>query len=141
MRSFLRCAIIATLVSCGSSWKTCDQENGYCGDDEGYYDTDGDGHDDPAYLGDDCDDNDAAVYPGAPPSCDGITVDANCDGVEDILKCDVDGDGMTPEDGDCNDYDVDAYAGAPELCDEVDQDCDGVYDASEPDCGGSDTGV
>lgn len=138
MRMRVRTLLLALLVACSASWEPCDKSNDYCGDPEEFYDSDGDGYEDYAYSGEDCDDLDASVYPGAPPSCDGVTFDADCDGVQDILKCDIDGDGVTPEDGDCNDYDVDTYAGAPELCDAVDQDCDGVGDATEPDCVGSD---
>lgn len=142
MRAFLlRTALVAAIVSCGSSWEQCSKENDYCGESEEFYDTDGDGYEDRAYAGEDCDDLDASVFPGAPPSCDGTTFDADCDGVQDILKCDVDGDGMTPEDGDCNDYDADAFAGAAELCDAVDQDCDGTADPAEPDCASDDSGV
>lgn len=38
---------------------------------------------------------------------------------------DVDGDGVTTEDGDCDDTDATVNPGATELCDDVDQDCDG----------------
>ena len=56
-------------------------------------DLDGDG-----YLeGDDCDDNDASIYPGAVETCDGV--DNNCDGtvdegVTDTFYTDADGDGF-----------------------------------------------
>lgn len=80
----------------------CDQVDNNCNDqvDEGiggqvlYLDADGDGYGDPASevdacsliegyitVGDDCDDGDAAVYPGAAELCDGI--DTDCDEVVD----------------------------------------------------------
>jgi hypothetical protein len=68
----------------------------------------------------DCDDQKAYVYPGAPDSCDGI--DQNCDGVDGI---DADGDGWSACDRDCNDFNPDIYPTAPEIfCDGIDQDCD-----------------
>ncbi len=48
-------------------------------------DSDGDGHGDNLCIsghGDDCDDTNNAIYPGATEACDGV--DADCDGVADI---------------------------------------------------------
>lgn len=97
--------------------------------------------------GDDCDDTDAAVHPGAEEHCDGV--DEDCDGIvdEDAVDmaewwADEDGDGhgtgslwacampdraVVPGEAaeDCDDTDPAVYPGAPELCDDVDQDCDG----------------
>ena len=50
-------------------------------------DTDGDGFDDPGCGGDDCDDTDSSVFPGAPEVCDGV--DSDCDGVPDGFDGDV----------------------------------------------------
>ena len=73
--------------------------------------------------GGDCDDGDAASYPGASEVCDGE--DNDCDGAADE-DFDVDGDGYAGCWDDCNDASVLIYPGAPESClDIVDSDCDG----------------
>jgi predicted outer membrane repeat protein len=105
-------------------------------------DADGDG----AVAGDDCDDADPAVHPGADELCNGA--DDDCDGEVDeddavdapIWYVDADGDGYgdpdsafpscdTPTDGiaaagDCNDASARAYPGAVEICDGGLTDCD-----------------
>ncbi len=111
-----------------------------------FEDTDSDGYGDPAAIdvdceqpqgfvdnGEDCDDGDATVNPGAEEvSCDGV--DNDCDGeVDDSQSDDEDADGHTPCDGDCDDGDADSYPGAPEICDGVDNDCDGSVPADEGD--------
>jgi len=90
-------------------------------------DADGDGYTDASCGGDDCDDADAATYPGAAEACDGVP-DNNCDGILDATDSDADGDGVTPCAGDCDDGDPLTYAGAPEQCDGLDNDCDGAVD-------------
>ncbi len=94
----------------------------------------------------DCDDTDAAVYPGAVEICDGL--DNNCDGAVDegltsLFYQDADSDGhgdlfnvtagCTAPDGyvssntDCNDNDASIYPGAAEIpYDGIDQDCSGA---------------
>ncbi|HCP47361.1 MAG TPA: hypothetical protein DIU15_15065 [Deltaproteobacteria bacterium] len=70
----------------------------------------------------DCDDDDAAVNPGATELCD-ATEDLNCDGS--VAFEDADGDGFAAcIEGGC-DNDPDRYPGNEELCDSVDSDCDG----------------
>ena len=85
----------------------------------------------------DCDDQNTAVYTGAPDDgcdlvdsdCDGDLLegepDADGDGVADCADDDVDGDGFSPVDGDCDDDDPAINPDAEELCDELDSDCDG----------------
>ncbi|WP_235296784.1 MopE-related protein [Portibacter marinus] len=111
-----------------------------------YVDADNDGF----YNYEDCDDRNAASYPGAVEICDGL--DNNCDGLidEDLeiftyyLDSDDDGYGTleqsidtcvnTPPVGystmafDCDDLSADSYPRAEEVCDGKDNDCDGYID-------------
>ena len=78
----------------------------------------------------DCDDDDAAVFPGAEDVC-GDGVDQDCDGADAVCPSDPDvdddGDGVTENEGDCDDADGTVFPGAEEVCgDGVDQDCDGA---------------
>ncbi|MCB9676936.1 MAG: hypothetical protein H6737_17605 [Alphaproteobacteria bacterium] len=112
-----------------------------------FEDADGDGHFPPW----DCDDDDPAVFPGAPELCN--DVDDDCDfevdeGLPTIdLYVDGDGDGvggagpialcdafygLSTVSGDCDDDDPDAYPNAPELCNGADDDCDGTADEGAP---------
>ncbi|MFH1466160.1 MAG: MopE-related protein [Pseudomonadota bacterium] len=103
----------------------------------------------------DCDDQDAAVHPGADEICNGV--DDDCDGLTDpdassdapTWYTDGDADGYgdpdnssrscaqpggTVADGDdCDDGDPGVHPGAEETCDEVDQDCDGAVDEDATD--------
>ena len=72
-------------------------------------DIDGDGF----VTADDCDDNNAAVNPGAIEICD--LIDNNCDAVIDE-GFDLDGDGFTSCNGDCNDNDPTVWIG--QVCDD-----------------------
>jgi large repetitive protein len=108
-----------------------------------YQDADGDRYGDVAtatsaceapagFLGDatDCNDTDAATYPGAPESCTDTT-DRNCDGFPGAT--DADGDGVTACE-DCNDGDARISPLATEICDAnlSDEDCDGLADDADP---------
>ncbi len=128
-----------------------DGEDGVDG--SGPVDADGDGYTNE----DDCDDDDPSVNPGAEEDCS--ETDRNCDGDptadavdRSIGFADGDGDGYgDPEqpidacdpdvavvvDGtDCNDEDDRINPGEAEVCDgEVDEDCDGLVDAEDPDLG------
>ncbi len=124
-----------------------------------YADADGDGHGDPGVFleaceappdhvagADDCDDGDAAAFPGAVEVCDGD--DDDCDGAADdgldrsAWYADADGDGYgdaaSPTDAcaapaghvadatDCDDTDGAVNPAATEVCDNgADDDCDG----------------
>ena len=90
---------------------------------------------------DDCDDNDAAVNPGAIEICDD-GVDNNCDGDIDEgcttpVNDDVDGDGYNASVDDCDDNDAAVNPGMLEACDDgVDNNCDGDIDEG---CGTTDS--
>ena len=99
--------------------------------------TDKDGDDDGfltlAAGGDDCNDSDPAVHPGAEELCD--NVDQNCNHVVDeaVYMCeysDNDFDGFTPRGGDCDDYNALANPDQVEQCNGFDDDCDGEVDES-----------
>jgi len=119
-------------------------------DDTGVFgDADGDGY----ALGDDCDDDDASVYPGASESCDGE--DEDCDDVIDedavdgltyYADADADGygdpgaaltsceavDGYVSDGSDCDDVDPLVNPAADEICDGADNNCDSLVDDDDP---------
>lgn len=97
----------------------------------------------------DCDDNNAAINPGAEESCsDGI--DNNCNGKVDnadpnavacpVMCTDIDGDGYSIEGGacgamDCDDSNPDVNPGAMEMCgDGIDNNCDARVDSADSLC-------
>ncbi len=123
-------------------------------------DMDGDGHDAIEFGGTDCDDDDAAVNPGATETClrEG---DEDCNGLADgddpdaegleFLYPDADGDGFGDKSGkavrgclniepgvidnsDCDDDNEKVNPQQLETCEtEYDDDCDGLFNANDPD--------
>ena len=130
-----------------------------------YPDGDGDGHGNPAtplticadpgggYVleGDDCDDADPTVHPGADEACNDR--DDDCDHLVDeeptvdpltwtfdgdndgygsdttaVEQCVSPGEGFVIEGGDCDDTEPEVYPGAPEWCNDRDDDCDDLVD-------------
>ncbi len=115
-------------------------------------DEDGDGYVTPEWGGDDCDDTDADINPGADEICD--EVDDDCDDVvdEDALDgytwCaddDLDGfgtpdttytscdqpEGFVADCTDCDDSDGGVNPAEDEVCDGIDNDCDGDVDEDD----------
>ncbi len=84
-------------------------------------DADGDGY---SNATGDCDDDNAAAWPGATEVCDGL--DTDCDGTMDDSELDEDYDGWLVCEDDCDDADANVYPGAEEICDDKDNDCDGA---------------
>jgi hypothetical protein len=95
----------------------------------GCVDADGDGHFaiDPVSCpqGDDCQDTNFDVHPGAPEiACNGLDDDCDPATPDDPNPTDADGDGVTVGCGDCNDHDASVHPGAVEIvCDHIDNDC------------------
>ena len=137
-----------------------------------YADSDGDSYGDAAttdidceqptgFVADytDCDDTDAAQFPGADELCNGE--DDDCDGrtdeddATDVLTwyADADGDsygdaattdidcdqptGFVDDDADCDDSDAAVNPAATEACNGVDDDCDGLTDDEDAHAGGT----
>lgn len=102
--------------------------------------------------GEDCDDTNAAVHPGAVEVCDDADNDCNRlvdDGVLLVWYGDADGDGYGSDSfaveacsapanhvanaEDCDDLDADVSPAAPEVCNTLDDDCDGLVDDADDD--------
>ena len=120
----------------------CDTDYGECSHDP--LDSDGDGYfaaevGGTTCAGNDCDDSDADVNPGAAVGCTASDMDCS-----DLPDNDDDGDGYVRgaaagalEDcggDDCDDADAAVNPGAANLCALTDQDCDGVNDCAAPEC-------
>jgi hypothetical protein len=135
-------AIALSLAACRST-NGKDVDTAGTGGDDSLTDSDGDGY----FADDDCDDDDAAVHPGATEVCDGL--DNNCDGETDegvgtTYYADGDGDGYgdagvteeacaRPADfvesgTDCDDANEDVHPAAAERCNGIDDNCDGNID-------------
>ena len=114
---------------------TCDEVLG-CTD--GCPDADGDGHEDAACGGDDCDDTDPGIHPSAAEVCDAEGLDEDCDPA--TLGDDADGDGHVSDrccngrgtarvcGDDCDDGMSGVHPGVPDNCNARDDDCDGATD-------------
>jgi hypothetical protein len=110
----------------------CDEATDTCAD---CMDLDGDGRSAAECGGDDCDDDDANVFPGNREVCDLEGIDEDCDpstfgdrdadrdGYEDAACCNGAACG-----GDCNDSAPNVHPTAPEVCNGRDDDCDGSVD-------------
>ena len=114
-----------------------------------YIDYDEDGHGTDAFTlvacnqpdgwvdnADDCDDADAAFYPGAPEDDCTDPLDYNCDGSSGYT--DVDGDGFAACE-DCDDSEPGVHEDSIEVCDGLDNDCNGFIDGADPGLTGATT--
>ena len=95
-------------------------------------DADQDGHADQACGGDDCDDGNASIHPGAQEIC-GDGIDQDCAGGDLPCTCpDSDQDSHADQacgGDDCDDTNASIHPGAEEICgDGIDQNCDGRDD-------------
>ena len=127
LRIFLLVSLCGVLGSCGGSGAECS-------------DADGDGYFSVLCGGDDCDDSDPRIHPGALEVCDPDFVDEDCDpstlGDEDR---DRDGflattcgnyqpNGTLLTGDDCDDTNPDVHPNQAEVCNGIDDNCDGRID-------------
>jgi hypothetical protein len=78
----------------------------------------------------DCDDTNAAIFPGAVEACNGV--DDDCVRGVPAAEADDDGDGFRVCAGDCDDASSAINPAAQEVCDAVDNDCDTLVDSLDP---------
>ncbi|MEO0324980.1 MAG: MopE-related protein, partial [Myxococcota bacterium] len=128
---------VAGLAPCD---ETCLEAEARCATCEETGDADGDGVVGPACGGPDCDDTNAAVFPGAREVCDAGNVDEDCDpsttgaldrdgdGQTDARCCNARSDGVLACGQDCNDASPRVAFGRSEVCDGIDNDCNGIID-------------
>jgi hypothetical protein len=103
-------------------------------------DADGDGYDSIECGGDDCDDTDPRIHPGAVEICDPDHVDEDCD-PSTLGDRDLDGDGYIDErcgnyqpngtlllGNDCDDTNPDVHPHQAEVCNGIDDNCNGLVD-------------
>jgi len=153
--AILTAALVLALSACRTDPKT---DTAPPTDDTGpdIVDADGDGY----AAGDDCDDGDAGIHPGADETCNGL--DDDCDGEIDeeaidasTWYADVDtdgfgdfdnattacdpGEGWVQDSTDCDDSDPAVNPDATEICDSIDNDCDGLIDDADDSVTGTDT--
>lgn len=114
-----------------SSGQVCDPAMDACVDPDCVNpDADGDGEPSVACGGADCDDNDAARFPGNTEVCDAEGVDEDCDATT-FGTTDLDRDGYIDArccngstcGNDCDDTRPFVNPGSPEVCDALDNDC------------------
>ena len=120
--------------------QTCVESTGRCTACPTAEDADGDGAISIQCGGSDCNDADAATFPGNREICDGTNHDEDCDPLtfgntdEDgdrwVLNscCNVKPGGELACGTDCNDADPSIHPTNPEVCDQIDNDCDGSVD-------------
>ena len=82
----------------------------------------------------DCDDANAARFPGNPEVCDGL--DNDCAAGVPAGEADADADGVRLCAGDCDDGNPARYPGHVEVCDNLDNNCDSAVDGFATTCGG-----
>lgn len=125
---------VAGPPACGMD--ACDEAAATCP--LGCPDADADGATSADCGGDDCDDANAARYPGNTEVCDAVGLDEDCNPA--TLGADADGDGVvsilccnsTPGGlvcgTDCDDAQSGVNPGSPESCNGIDDDCDSLVD-------------
>lgn len=116
----------------------CNEAEARC-DDIPCEDFDGDGHEDIACGGDDCDDNDPDRYPGNREECDAVGHDEDCDpstlgpdsdgdGYQRIECCNYQPSGSLACGRDCDDDSKEVNPEASEICNGLDENCNGEID-------------